>query len=115
MPKPEDFNWRPNDNSATTLLRYELEAEKWMNAVSSAQRQTITRSSGKDLVFIGLVIQLFFCLLLLVVLFFLNIFKWMLGSIRNMIEKRSEATKRTKGGVGEERADNVLELEVKRR
>ena len=115
MPMPGDFNWRPNDNSATTLLRYELEAEKWVNAVSSAQRKTMTRSLGKDLIFVGLIIQLFFCLILLVLLFFLNIFKWMLRSIRTAVERSSEVARRNQEGVGEERANNFLELEVKRR
>lgn len=115
MPPPGEFNWRPNDNSATTLLRYELEAEKWMNAVSSAQRKTMTRSSGKDFIFLGLIIQLLFSLVLLVLLFFLNIFKWMLGSIRIMIEKSREAARMNKERLGEERADNVHKIQVKRR
>lgn len=115
MPMQGDFNWRPNDNSATTLLRYELEAEKWVNAVSSAQRKTMPRSLGKDFVFIGLIIQLLFSLVFLVLLFFLNILKWMLRSIRNMIEKNREAARRTREGVGEERGNHVQEMQVKRR
>ena len=86
-----------------------------MNAVSSAQRKTMTRSLGKDFVFLGLIIQLLFSVVLLVLLFFLNIFKWMLRSIRNTIETSREAARMAKGGVGEEGADNVLEMQVKRR
>ena len=67
MPMPyENFNWRPNDNSAKTNLRYSLEAEKWVNAVSSARRKNKSRSMVKDFLFIGMVIQLIFSVILLI-------------------------------------------------
>ncbi len=69
MPMPNNgFQWRPNDNSAITNLRYTLEAEKWVSAVSSAQRKAQPRSISGDLAFIGALVQLVFCVALLALL-----------------------------------------------
>lgn len=66
MPMPNNgFKWRSNDNSATTLLRYELEAEKWVNAVNRAQAKAQPRSVAKDFAFISNLLQLIFCVVLL--------------------------------------------------
>lgn len=62
------FNWRPNDNSATTNLRYTLEAEKWVNAVSAVQRKSKPRSVSGDLAFIGMLLELVFSITLLILL-----------------------------------------------
>ena len=35
---PDNFNWRPNDNSSKTLHKYSLEAERWTEAFKSANR-----------------------------------------------------------------------------
>lgn len=69
MPMPNnDFQWRPNDNSATTNLRYTLEAQKWVNAVSSAQRKSSPRSISGDIAFIGMLLELVFSVALLILL-----------------------------------------------
>jgi len=33
----QNYQWRPNDNSVQTNLRYDLEAEHWTRAFKSAQ------------------------------------------------------------------------------
>jgi hypothetical protein len=96
MPMPYDeFNWRPNDNSATTNLRYTLEAEKWVNAVSSAQQKAQPRSISGDLAFIGMVVQLILCVVLLIVLGVLQLIKALIKLIETSVnnntnKKRSE-------------------------
>ncbi len=73
-----DFNWRPNDNSGLTLLRFKLETDKWYNAVRNAQLHGV-RSIGRDLSFFLSLFQLLFCLLLLILLLFINILKSLLS------------------------------------
>ena len=73
----QGYNWRPNDNSSTTLTRYSLEAEHWVNAVESAKRKNRTSSFSNDIAVIGLIISLVFSLLTLVVLCVTNIIKWL--------------------------------------
>ena len=73
----QNFNWRPNDNSSTTLTRYSLEAEHWVNAVESAKRKNKTSSFSSDIGVIGLFFSLFFSLITLVVLCVINFIKWL--------------------------------------
>ncbi|GAB2765543.1 hypothetical protein [Salinimicrobium soli] len=99
MPMPYDgYNWRPNDNSATTNLRYTLEAEKWVNAVSSAQRRAQPRSISGDLAFIGMVVQLILCVVLLIVLGLLQLLKALIkfveSSVNNSNKKAPQVRKK---------------------
>src|SRR5690606_25080487 len=88
------FLWRPNDNSAKTNLRYSLEAQKWVNAVSSAQRRSQPRSISGDLAFIGMVFELILSVTLLILLGLLQLVKGMLQlsetGIQNHKSKRKE-------------------------
>ena len=83
------FKWRPNDNSSKTNHRYSLEAEKWVNAVSAAQRKAQPRSISKDLMVIGMVLQLILNLILLILIGILTLFK----SIIYFIESKSTGNK----------------------
>ena len=96
MPMPYDnFNWRPNDHSATTNLRYTLEAEKWVNAVSSAQRRAQPRSISGDLAFIGMVIQLILCVVLLIVLGILQLIKALIRFVETGINNHKKNKRNT--------------------
>ena len=112
MPMPyEEFNWRPNDNSATTNLRYTLEAEKWVNAVSSAQRRAQPRSISGDLAFIGMVIQLVLCVVLLIVLGILQLIKALIKLVETSVNnrknnKRSSTIRKDK--ISEEKVEDDL-------
>jgi len=70
MANRDNFAWRPNDNSATTLLRYDLEAAHWVRSFKSA---TINNSATlpEVLGFLGLLISfvllsIFFVTLLII-------------------------------------------------
>ena len=117
MPMPyENFNWRPNDNSATTNLRYTLEAEKWVNAVSSAQRRAQPRSISGDLAFIGMVIQLILCVVLLIVLGILQLIKALIKlvetGVNNHKNKRSTAIR--KDTISEEKLEDDFSVAGKK-
>ena len=123
MPLPyEEFNWRPNDNSAQTNLRYTLEAEKWVNAVSSAQRRAQPRSVSGDLAFISSLIQLVLCVLLLVVLLVLQLVKALTKFVETGIRNAAAARRRRRmsrnyiGELGQgTRPDAVWNFKKKRK
>lgn len=52
-----NFKWRPNDNGSLTNMRYDLEATKWVKAVSNAEsklkKPTFTSMKG-DLNTVGM-------------------------------------------------------------
>lgn len=82
------FLWRPNDNSAKTNLRYTLEAEKWVNAVSSAQRKSQPRSISGDLAFIGMVFELVLSVTLLILLGVLQLIKSLVQLIETGVQNQ---------------------------
>ena len=73
----QDYKWRPNDNSVTTRLRYDLEAEHWYRSFNAAERKNKSTSISADFAVIGLFIQLVFTLLTLVVLSVIQLVKWL--------------------------------------
>jgi len=82
-----DFNWKPNDNSAKTNHRYTLEAEKWVNAVSAAHQKAQLRSYSKDFAIISKIFQLIFCVLLLILLGLLQFIKSLIFLIEKNVKK----------------------------
>jgi hypothetical protein len=94
MPMPDNgFKWRPNDNSARTNLRYSLEAEKWVNAVSSAQRKARPRSISGDLAFISMAFELVVSVLLLILLGVLQLVTGLVRLVETQLQKKSSGTK----------------------
>ena len=73
----QHFPWRPNDNSSTTRLRYDLEAEHWYKSFKNAEKKHKPSSIRADLGVIGLFIQLAFTLLTLVVVSVIEFIKWL--------------------------------------
>ncbi|TXG36676.1 hypothetical protein [Seonamhaeicola maritimus] len=73
----QDFKWRPNDNSSTTLARYDQEAEHWYRAFKNAERKNKPSSFKSDLAVIGLMFSLVFSLLTLVALSVIQFIKWL--------------------------------------
>jgi hypothetical protein len=101
MPMSDNgFKWRPNDNSAKTNLRYTLEAEKWISAVSSAQSRSQSRSFSKDLAVIGMVIQLILNVFLLILIGILMLIK----SVIYFIESKITSSRNTESKT-EEKTD----------
>jgi len=66
MSNRDNFVWRPNDNSVTTNLRYDLEAAHWVKALKGASVNT-TASLGEVLGVIGLILSLVFLIILFIV------------------------------------------------
>lgn len=72
----ENYKWRPNDNSSSTRLKYDLEAEHWTRAFKSAQMKQQPVSFGESLSVINMVVKLIASLVLLVVLGIIDFVKW---------------------------------------
>lgn len=66
MSNRDNFVWRPNDNSVTTNLRYDLEAAHWVKAFKGASVNT-TASLGEVLGVIGLILSLVFLIIFFIV------------------------------------------------
>jgi hypothetical protein len=76
----QNFNWRPNDNSSTTLTRYDQEAEHWVRAFKNAERKNQPTNYKSDFQTIGLFISLAFSLISLVIMLIFKIFNWLSSS-----------------------------------
>lgn len=73
----QDYQWRPNDNSVQTRLRYELEAEHWHRSFKAAERKNRTTSYSSDLSVIGAVVTILVSLVTLIVISVIDVVKWM--------------------------------------
>ena len=76
----QNYNWRPNDNSSTTRLRYDMEAEHSYKSFKSAERKHKPSSISADLSVVGILIQLVFSLLTLIILGIIQIVQWIRSS-----------------------------------
>lgn len=81
----QQFNWRPNDRSGLTLIRYRLEAQRWYDTVSDISKQNTRRvgSISSSFDFITSILGLVFCVVLLILLGILSLIKLLLGSNKN--------------------------------
>lgn len=73
----QEFLWRPNDNSVTTRTRYDLEAEHWHKSFKAAERKHKPRNIKEDLSVIGLIFQVVFSLIALIVLSIIELVKFL--------------------------------------
>lgn len=78
----DDYQWRPNDYSSRTNLRYDLEAEHWLTAFNNASAKT-TVSFGRALGFLGLILSIIFLSLLFIVLVIREGVLYIIGRRRN--------------------------------
>jgi hypothetical protein len=86
MSNRDNFAWRPNDNSATTLLRYDLEAGHWVKAFKSATMNN-SASLPEVLGFLGLIISFVLLLIYFLILLIIKL-------VNFIIKVRFEARER---------------------
>lgn len=84
-----DFRWRPNDNSVTTNLRYDLEAEHWVKSYKSALEKNKPANFTKDLAVIGLIISLVFNIIWFILICLLDFLIWARKIIKKSTVKNS--------------------------
>jgi hypothetical protein len=73
----QDFKWRPNDYSSTTLARYDQEAEHWYRAFRNAESKHKPVDYKATFNFIGLLFSLIAALIFLVVVLLGKLIKWL--------------------------------------
>lgn len=79
----DNYIWRPNDNSASTRLKYDLEAEHQVRAYSQAMRKYHNKNGEKTMYLIGWVLVV---ITQLIVLLFVGLYKliaWMYNRNKN--------------------------------
>lgn len=72
----QEHRWRPNDNSSSTRLKYDLEAEHMLRSYRSAYRKQQTVSFGQCASVVGMVISLIASVVVLVVMGIVDLIKW---------------------------------------
>lgn len=78
MPKQsEKYIWRPNDESVTTRLKYDLEVDHFYRSFKSAERKHTSTPISETFGTIGLVIGLILNLILLIVLSLTELIKYL--------------------------------------
>ncbi|GAA4801820.1 DNA translocase FtsK [Litoribaculum gwangyangense] len=86
----QNYLWRPNDNSATTRLRYDLEAEHWVRSVKSAEIKYKPSNLAADLAAIGLFVGLVCNLISIVLILLIDFFKFIYKVVVNKKKKREK-------------------------
>lgn len=86
----QDYLWRPNDNSATTMVRYELESEHWLNALTNTlnKGRSNVSSFASDLQGIGIILNFIVTLIFVILLTVSKLLLWLLG-----LTKRTPSTR----------------------
>ena len=112
----DNYNWRPNDNSVTTNLRYDLEAEHWAKSFNSAQMNYSSSAGSATLV--GLFISLVFHVIALVFILIYDGIKWLLElKKRKRMEKKRKEEMEERKRIAESNAryDKLTKEDIWRR
>ncbi|GAB5566120.1 MAG: hypothetical protein Wins2KO_31830 [Winogradskyella sp.] len=73
----QEFIFPPLDNSVQTNVKYDLLAQKWVKSKQAAEYKYRPRSIRTDLNVVGLIFQLVYSLLTLIILSIIELVKWM--------------------------------------
>ncbi len=79
LPNQTNFQWRPNDNGPITSMRYDIEAEKWVDSVSRAQNRIPKENFSSDLGFMGALLTIPLCLLIFIILIPIKLIRELIG------------------------------------
>ena len=63
-----NYNWRPNDRSATTMLRYKVEAQRWMEVINSATSSQRHSNPWLPFIVLNQLLTLVLCIVIFIVL-----------------------------------------------
>jgi len=76
-----NFQWRPNDNSVTTNLRYDLEVNHWLKSLKSSTVSSTFKFSPSFIV-IGLIFSLFFNTVYFILICLSDFIVWVVDKIK---------------------------------
>lgn len=79
MEANNNYNWRPNDNSSTTNLKYNLEADHWLKSIKHNKNSKASGSMLGDISNMLLVVSFIINIISLIVMVIWAILKWIVG------------------------------------
>ena len=82
-----NFQWRPNDNSSQTRIRYDLEMNHWLKSLQSSSMKSTT-SIGEVSMIVGLIISLFLNIIFFVLIIISDILVWVRNQFPERVIKR---------------------------
>jgi len=100
-----NFQWRPNDNSVTTNLRYDLEMNHWLRSLKSSTVSS-TFNFHSSIAVIGLIISLALNLILFILLCLSDLIVWMVNGI--VKTKKKEHKPKGPPTLSKERLDKMF-------
>lgn len=78
------YMWRPNDNSVSTKIKYDLEAEHWVDSVNAAQRYANRGASTEEVTaIVGGIFAILIGIIYFVGLFFKFLYRWVFQENKN--------------------------------
>ncbi|MEL4456939.1 hypothetical protein [Lutimonas vermicola] len=80
----QDYKFRPNDNSVSNQIKFDLEAEHWTRAFRGAQLNSNTSSFGDSVSVIGTVLKMVIGIIVLLVILFVELYKWVRIKYKNV-------------------------------
>lgn len=88
-----NFQWRPNDNSVTTNLRYDLEMNHWLRSLKSSTVSSTFKFSSSFIV-IGLIISLVLNIIFFILICLSDIIVWIGNKVRSNVPKEPKPRKK---------------------
>jgi hypothetical protein len=78
----QNYNWRPNDNSSPTRLRYDLEMNHWLKSLNSSSTGSLNGVSGNwgiTFAVIGLILHFIVVAIWLVLVLISDLIVWIVN------------------------------------
>jgi len=85
-----NFQWRPNDNSVTTNLRYDLEMNHWLKSFKSSTVSSTFKFSSSFVV-IGLIFSLAINLIFFILICLSDFIVWLVDRVKKRDKGISKA------------------------
>lgn len=101
-----NFQWRPNDNSVTTNLRYDLEMNHWLKSLNTSSVKSTFQFSSSFVV-IGMIISLFLNLIFFILICLSDVIVWIVNKTKKNHIKRSK--EKIKPMLSKDRLDEMWE------
>lgn len=75
--KRDNYQWRPNDNSSVTRIRYDLEVNQWLKSLNKSNLKSQS-NMGRDFAVIGLIFSTIFYLILFIIICISDFISWII-------------------------------------
>jgi hypothetical protein len=109
----QDFNWRPNDNSSQTRMRYDLEMNHWLKSLkgSSGGGNGVSGNWGPTFAVLGLVFHFVVVLVWFILIMLSNLIVWLVNLFHTEQEyevEPADPNRWTPSGLNNEEMQDVF-------